>query len=733
MVNIVKRIIVLLLTVVMLLGVIPAMASADEVTYFTGVSLALKESIAISFKADHAAIAAETFTKVEFWKNGSCVQTVNTLPEADANGKAAFTCTMIAPSELGTDVTAKLFLNGAQAGEYTASVYAYCAAVLADANAAAELKTLVVDMLNYGAAAQTYVEDTNALVNAQLTDKQKALGTAADAPLPLTDKTALGSDPATVSARWSSAALYLRDSVAINYKFQAESVDGLHVDLACNGRTWSINNFVNQGSGVYSFLFAGLNPAMMRDEVTAVVMNGETAVSPVLTYSIETYAAQVVADAGADAKLVALVKAMMRYGDAAAAYVEGAPAHRYDENGRCTVCTTAHFTADKNVYIETESVDLLTAAGSDPLFTEAPLYVENNAKWSGGTAIRSEKRYTATAGYAADAVPHISFTVTPEEGGKYYIWVRGASNDYKFKYFVDDDKNTQVKYELTSIGSGETSEKWFCLPKSFEWTAGNDYMVRFRVHDTLVRLDQFVITKDASFDPANHTHTPGTEYTYDSEGHGAKAACCYGAIFEKTAHSFVSDKCICGYERFKQVIQAEDANLMTVQDTTVTGTTNPPTKVYEITETTGKISEDGNVVRMYVSNTTEQEDNAPAHLSFDVTPEEAGSYDIWIKYYLTGSETSYTRVWQKVEGLHTSWTLTSVKPGTGFTLGSNANYGWFKLSTADWEAGETYTVGLRSQAIALYIDEFIVTNDANYDPANAIEEPVLGPNMPPIG
>ncbi len=56
--------------------------------------------------------------------------------------------------------------------QYSPATYAYNQI---NGGASAEMKALLVAVLNYGAAAQTYLEDTDALVNANLTDAAKAL------------------------------------------------------------------------------------------------------------------------------------------------------------------------------------------------------------------------------------------------------------------------------------------------------------------------------------------------------------------------------------------------------------------------------------------------------------------------------------------------------------------------------------------------------------------------------
>ena len=68
--------------------------------------------------------------------------------------------------------------------------------------------------------------------------------------------------------------------------------------------------------GTYYVLFDGLNAGQMRQEVYMTIYNGKTPVSNTACYSIESYAFQ----KQNDANLGDLVKAMMKYGDAANEY-----------------------------------------------------------------------------------------------------------------------------------------------------------------------------------------------------------------------------------------------------------------------------------------------------------------------------------------------------------------------------------------------------------------------------
>ena len=101
-------------------------------------------------------------------------------------------------------------------------------AVLNSAGYSAEFKTLAVDMLNYGAAAQSYFGyRTDNLANRSLTGAQKALGTSTDVAL-ADGKTKYGTDSEEV--KFSSVSLTLESAVWLNYKVSVAQRDGAVID-----------------------------------------------------------------------------------------------------------------------------------------------------------------------------------------------------------------------------------------------------------------------------------------------------------------------------------------------------------------------------------------------------------------------------------------------------------------------------------------------------------------------
>jgi hypothetical protein len=106
----------------------------------------------------------------------------------------------------------------------------------------------------------------------------------------------------------------------MRFRFDAESLDGLTVKVRSGDKEWVINSdsFDTNVYGHYVF-FDEFSVAQMSDEVLVTAYIGDTAVSNTLRYSIESYACAKLSSS--DSSLVELVKSMMRYGDAAKAYV----------------------------------------------------------------------------------------------------------------------------------------------------------------------------------------------------------------------------------------------------------------------------------------------------------------------------------------------------------------------------------------------------------------------------
>ncbi len=207
-----------------------------------------------------------------------------------------------------------------QTKSYSVATYCYNTLGTYASDEYAALRTLLVDLLNYGAQSQIYSKHkTDTLANARLTAEQAAWGTATDRTLNTVKDTAyVVRENATVA--WTSVGLSLRESVAIRYKINATNVEGLSAKVVSAGGIHVIpaTEFVETAGGYYIY-FDWMTSAQMSDSVYITVYDGDTAVSNTICYSVESYAYSKQSDADSD--LVNLVRAMMRYGDAAKAYV----------------------------------------------------------------------------------------------------------------------------------------------------------------------------------------------------------------------------------------------------------------------------------------------------------------------------------------------------------------------------------------------------------------------------
>ena len=216
----------------------------------------------------------------------------------------------------------------------TYSIGEYCYNTLRDTEhpASEELKTLLVDLLNYGAAAQNYNGyRTNALVNNDLTDSEKGYGS--NGTLDLTVASASEGEDGTV--KWKSATLILNDAVSLRFKVDigTENIETLSLqikdnqDVVYSGCTTRFQKI--EGSQYYIYV-DGLTIAQMEKELCLSILKatvGEdnagnptttyTAVSKVLNYSIATYASKKMNDT---TNLGRLMKALMYFGKSAIAY-----------------------------------------------------------------------------------------------------------------------------------------------------------------------------------------------------------------------------------------------------------------------------------------------------------------------------------------------------------------------------------------------------------------------------
>lgn len=305
-------------------SIVASVVVQDEVR-FSGASIVLQDDLAVNFKVDKALFEEKGYTNpyVIFEFNGK--QTVVRDYTVDGN-RYVFSFRDVAPNQMNDTISATLYASydgieyASETRTYSVAEYCYSMLELYSDDAYAELRTLLVDLLHYGAKSQIYTNyKTDTLVNAQLTEAQLAWGTSGDPAL----GTVLNTTYQTVenpTATWKGAGLHLRESVSVRLKFTADSVENLTVKIENGTETWTIpsDKFIEE-DGVYYVYFSGLDAGQMRQTLYLTLCNGDTPVSNTACYSIESYAYEK-QNSTIDG-LAELVKAMMRYGDSAYAYV----------------------------------------------------------------------------------------------------------------------------------------------------------------------------------------------------------------------------------------------------------------------------------------------------------------------------------------------------------------------------------------------------------------------------
>jgi len=289
-----------------------------------GNSISLSDNIAINFFVESAQFGDGSYKDLYmvFVMNGE--ETTVTEYKME-NNYYIFTFDDLSPDMMSQTVTANLYATVAQevvlvsTGEYSVAEYCYTALAMEDSSDA--LRTLLVETLNFGAVSQQYRNSEIAaedLVNANLTDEQRAWGYTGELRALESCRDFSGNNG---DVKWYGVSALMGDSISLRLYFTAEDATDLTVQAVSAGGEWVLDD-VKTKDGMYYADFGYLNPAQMNDKVSFTVYRDEAALSSTMHYSIESYAAVWVNKADARKEQVELAKAIIRYGDAAKAYVD---------------------------------------------------------------------------------------------------------------------------------------------------------------------------------------------------------------------------------------------------------------------------------------------------------------------------------------------------------------------------------------------------------------------------
>ncbi len=227
--------------------------------------------------------------------------------------------------EMGDNFATTLYAIDASGRVYkgetiVSSIKAFLMDKLNDTASIAEMKTMAVDMLKYGAAAQAnFNYDPNRPVTADLTEQQLALGTQEVPEVTDTSRvTGSGVNVSTSITVGSKVELTLSCIAA----GQADPSSVKCVITDTEGKVLAELATENKAGVMYSAKYDNVGAKEMRKVIKATFVDANgNAISKTVHWNVESYVAQTRARTDATQTEIAMVNAMLTYGDSVAAYM----------------------------------------------------------------------------------------------------------------------------------------------------------------------------------------------------------------------------------------------------------------------------------------------------------------------------------------------------------------------------------------------------------------------------
>lgn len=288
------------------------------------VSLSLESSITMNFKVLKSSLSSFD----EFYMTFECGGKEEKVTDYKETDKYyVFSYKGINPQLMNDNVTAVLHAKN-KSEEYTSpekimsvKEYAYTMLDRYSDDEHAKLRTLLVDLLNYGAAAQIYAGyQTDNLVNSDLTDVQKDWASKDTTEF----KNIRNLNYKTISnptAEWKTCSLVLKNSIMVKVKFSAKDIENKTVEIVLKNAkfTYTKDDFVNNGDGTYYVYCNELFANELSDDLLFTIYENGKPCSNTMLFSVESYA-RLVRDNYKDKPLDKMTTAMMLYGKSAKAY-----------------------------------------------------------------------------------------------------------------------------------------------------------------------------------------------------------------------------------------------------------------------------------------------------------------------------------------------------------------------------------------------------------------------------
>ena len=313
----------------------------EDVKYFVGKTLSFERGMEMIFYVDADLLNGFTNIKMEFAKpvfgeDGAIIRedvveiTDYTLSNINGKNVMRFVYNGIFAKEMSVAIDANLYEGSNCLATTTFSVAQYAHKMLSNSSAKSELKTFLVDLLNYGSAAQVYFDyNTENLANAGLTDEQKAYATA---DVDSVESKAEKVESAEDEVRVQGVSLSLVNTIDAYIRFDLynrttadvyATID--YIDIHGENKTMTIDgNDFEPLVGLenrYHIVFSEYGATQMGDAFTVKFYDKATdeAIGDTFTYSIESYLARALEKVNNQA-FVDLIEAMIKYGNSAEIY-----------------------------------------------------------------------------------------------------------------------------------------------------------------------------------------------------------------------------------------------------------------------------------------------------------------------------------------------------------------------------------------------------------------------------
>ena len=318
----------------------------ETVKFFNGTTVDVEKGSLLVYYVDSTKLGEYSDIKVEFSKpiynadnatenpgefKENKVTVVDTYSGIDGNSYKYAFYDMVA-SEMNIPVTATLYGDGEKLATRTYSIATYAYRVIRNNAMPKELKTFMVDMLNYGAASQInfYYQSAN-LVNADLTEEEKALGTQEVPELNNIYEMVEATDGSGISP--TAVAVSLGSVIETNLFFTLGENDKNDIEVVIDYFTFNGEpvQMIIDGSEIqqpvpgvdrYNVVFAKYGPSQVKAALYMSFRSKATGekIGGTLTYSIESYISNILSTPDLKAETRELLVAIMKYATSAEAY-----------------------------------------------------------------------------------------------------------------------------------------------------------------------------------------------------------------------------------------------------------------------------------------------------------------------------------------------------------------------------------------------------------------------------